>query len=97
MGIKYKRDYGDINEEMATALTALDSIPSFIGMKEENWNNLNQNLKKDYLQTLADDLFYALGKENKINIGNGYLKYVPQEDVVLIVINKELIKIINLV
>ncbi len=96
MGIKFSRNYVDINKELATAISNLDSIYSFIAMEEEEWNCLNERLRKKYLYTLADDLFYALGVENKINIGCGFIKYIPTENVVIIETGKALIKIINM-
>lgn len=97
MGIRFKRNYKEINQELVQAIKKIDRIFEVLGMEAKNWNQLQENKKAEYLKTLADDLFYALGTETKVEIGNGYLEYIEKQNKILVSQKDNCTQIINLV
>ena len=97
MGIRFKRNYKEINQELVQAIKKIDRIFEVLGMEAKIWNQLQENKKAEYLKTLADDLFYALGTETKVEIGNGYLEYIEKQNKILVSQKDNCTQIINLV
>ncbi len=76
MGVKYRREYQDIVEELGKALTELKGIHTFFEMQEEEWHSMKEDAdQKAYMRTLADDIIYALGEDRRYPIGEGIVEY----------------------
>ena len=75
MGVKYGREYSDIVQDLMSGLYKIDGFFSILGMDEDGWNAIDKTTQLMCLQTLADDVIFALGNSPKFNIGEGYIKY----------------------
>lgn len=75
MGIKYIREYDQINDDLTKGLLKIDNFFPLLGMDSEDWEEVSKENKYYYAKTLADDIFYALGDENTLDIGNGNIEY----------------------
>jgi len=79
MGVKFLREYEDITAELVTLISEIADIYTFLNMPEATWNRLSRLKRAKYLETLADDLFFALGSEPSFEIGSGKIIYNSTE------------------
>ena len=79
MGVKFLREYEDITAEIVNLLTEIPDIYTFLDMPEDTWKYLSKLKKSKYLETLADDLFFALGSEPSFEIGSGKIVHNKEE------------------
>ena len=87
MGVKYYKEYVQIIEELASGLMRIDGFYEFFDMALEDWNLSSKEDRIGFAKTMADDLFYALGSDTKIELGSGAIKYI-QEEAVIKIFNK---------
>lgn len=96
MGVKYTGDYKSIIENLADGIYQIDNFYDFFEMNIEDWNECSEEEKKNYSNTLADDIFYALAADNAINVGNGLVKYNSDKSNIEVFNDKICIKTIKL-
>ena len=96
MGLKYTRDYKDINEELVGGIKLIDNFYEFFDMTSEDWTSISDDEQFEVIKTLADDVFFALGSEGEVTLGNGFIKYNSSEHLINIFINEKSIYFINL-
>lgn len=96
MGVKFARDYELILKDLAEAVGEIEEIYEFIGMEKSEWKNLKQEQQKGCIETLADDLFYALGEEPAFNVGQGYVQYDNARHVIKVRSGENKISIVKL-
>lgn len=75
MGVKYGREYSDIVSELAEALRDISGIYRFFDMTHDEWASLEADEKLGCIETLADDVIFALGEDPKAAVGDGYVEY----------------------
>lgn len=75
MGIKYAREYKKIIDELTSAIQQIDGFYEFFEMSKEDWNLMDNSEKKECAKTLADDIFYGLGEEPILEVGQGSITY----------------------
>jgi hypothetical protein len=75
MGVKFVREYENILSDLVDIIVEISDIYTFFDMPEDTWKYLGRNKKRSYIETLADDLFFALGTESEFNIGSGKIVY----------------------
>jgi hypothetical protein len=75
MGLKYIREYEQINDDLTKAILEIDNFSPLLEINAEDWDEISEKDKYYYTKTLADDIFYALGDENTLDIGNGSIIY----------------------
>lgn len=97
MGIKFAREYKDIIDELSTEIPSIDNFYSFFEMDESDWNQLSKDEQLDCTKTLADDIFFGLGQDPEIHLGNGSIKYLPEDNVLEIFSGDKLLKCISLI
>jgi hypothetical protein len=97
MGIKFNRDYEEISRELTEAVYNIDNFYTFFDMNQFDFNALTEDEKMDCAKTLADDLFYGLFTDNKIEIGSGMAEYDNEKHAITISDGKEYKKIIDLI
>ena len=97
MGLKYKREYEKIIDELASAVSKINRLNTFIDMEQEVWENLTNQQQKRHTKTISNDIFYALGEVDKIRIGDAIIKHNTVKNMIKVNINDEFIKLINLV
>jgi hypothetical protein len=97
MGIKFGREYEDIIHDFSEALLGIDECSTFLEMTAEQWNELELEERRECTQTMADDLFYGLGSNPRMLIGNCAISHDKDKHVIVIHHEETLINIIYLV
>jgi hypothetical protein len=87
MGIKYTREYKTIIDELTLSIMQIDNFYEFFEMSVEDWKLMEDSEKKECARTLADDIFYGLGEESNLEVGQGVVNYNKEREVIE-VINK---------
>lgn len=80
MGLKYSREYTEIIAEIAAGIPTIDNFYEFFDMNETIWSEIAYDEQQEILKTLADDLFYSLGINKTVELGNGSIKYLIYEN-----------------
>lgn len=96
MGVKFGRDYKDIINELADALRQIDNCCEAFEMELADWEELDPADQKEYVRTLADDVFYALGSSPKMAVGSGYVQYDASVHIIKVFNGPRIVHIINL-
>jgi hypothetical protein len=97
MGIKFGREYPDIIKDFTEALCSIEECYTFLEMTAEDWSGLEPEEQRECVQTLADDVFYGLGSEPKMHVGNCSISYDKEKHVIVIYHEEKLINVIYLV
>jgi hypothetical protein len=97
MGVKFGREYNDIVEDLTTAIEQIENSYDFLEMSDEDWNELDKEQQTECLKTLADDVFFALGTNPRIQIGQGFLVYEKNKHIIKVNQSDNLVTIVNLV
>lgn len=97
MGIKFFRQYNDIIYDLVDLLIDIPNVYTFFDMPQNDWDCLSKSNKKKYTETLADDLFFALGVEKEFVIGSGKIVYNDLEHTLEVSDDKSIIGIVNLI
>jgi len=97
MGVKFGREYPDIINDFTEALHSIDECYAFLEMTPEEWEELEGEEQQECIKTLADDLFYGLGSDPKMMIGNCTVSHDNEKHVIVISHNEKLISVIYLV
>jgi hypothetical protein len=75
MGVKFKREYEDIVDEMAQAIISIQDCYDLFEMNQEEWSQMDQDEQMACIRTLSDDIFYGLGNLPILTIGSGKIEY----------------------
>lgn len=97
MGVKYARDFKDIINDLSIAIADLQGFYQFFGMEDNEWNELDKEEQDACVRTLCDDIFYVLGENSEINVGNGTVKYDEKHHNIAIFNGKQMIQLISLI
>jgi hypothetical protein len=97
MGIKFGREYEDIIHDFTEALLSIDECYAFLEMTAEEWNELEPDEHRECIKTLADDVFYGLGKDPKMRVGSCTVSHEKEKHVIVIHHEETLINVIYLV
>lgn len=97
MGVKFGREYEDIVVDLTAAIGKISDCYVFFEMTTEEWEGLDQDEQQECLTTLADDIFFGLGKSAKIAVGSGTLIYNPQRHVITVAHGDNQVTIVNLI
>lgn len=84
MGVKFNRQYEEIIEELTDALMDIGGCHEFFEMEAEQWNGMKPREKRELLRTLSDDLFYGLGSESFIELGDSMLTWHRQNHTITV-------------
>mgnify|MGYP000088418602 CR=1 FL=1 len=97
MGVKHGRPYKDIMVELMDAIKLIGKFYEFFEMNSSEWEKLNEEEQSEVLEALADDVFYGLGTNSAMPVGNGLIIYDKDFHVLEVTIADETIRIIKLV
>jgi hypothetical protein len=75
MGVRFNREYPDILADLTSVLAQLPAIAEFVEMEQSDWLKLSPKTRKEMAETIADDLFFALGEEPTIALGDLTIQY----------------------
>ncbi|BAB06716.1 hypothetical protein P4637_14280 [Halalkalibacterium halodurans] len=84
MDVSFVRDYINLVDHLSDALLLVDKTYEFIGMSAEEWGRLSSQEKRGYLQTMADDVIYALGAMQKVRVGESIISYEHQAQAIIV-------------
>ncbi|MDF2721243.1 MAG: hypothetical protein K0Q59_918 [Paenibacillus sp.] len=97
MGVKFNREYSDIIRDLGAALANIDNCFEFFDMEPADWEQLNDEEQTDYLRTLADDIFYGLGSEATIEIGEGKVQYDSTNHHIRVWTDSQIVQLVKLI
>jgi hypothetical protein len=75
MGVRFARRYLDISRDLSNALQTIDGFYESANISSEHWARLEESERSQFIATLSDDVFYALGAVPVLRIGQGWVKY----------------------
>lgn len=75
MGVKFTREYNNIISDLTDLLININDIYILFEMPKDIWKDTNETEKRNYIETLADDIFFALGNEPEFNMDFGKIIY----------------------
>lgn len=84
MGVRFAREYPEILDELKHAVGQIQEIYEMVGMSEAQWREMSDSIRESCVKTLADDLFYGLGAESRIEVGKGYVQHDTQKHVIVV-------------
>ncbi|WP_058301395.1 hypothetical protein [Gorillibacterium timonense] len=97
MGVKFAREYEEIVEELTDALLEVQGSYEFLDMTDEDWEALAESERRECIRTLADDVFYGLGTEPDLELGNGKVAYDARKHWIQVADGDKVTRIIRLI
>ncbi|MEF3309644.1 hypothetical protein PV433_12155 [Paenibacillus sp. GYB004] len=97
MGVRFNREYRDIVRDLGHALGQIDNCYESFAMERADWEELDREEQIEYMCTLADDIFYGLGAEPTIEIGEGKVQYDSVNHVIRIWTDAQVVHLVKLV
>lgn len=84
MGVRFAREYPDICRDLSDALQTIDAFYESAHISSDLWHRLQERERRQCIETLSDDVFYALGAVPVLRIGHGWVKYNPHRHVITV-------------
>ncbi|OGX68288.1 MAG: hypothetical protein A2189_02410, partial [Paenibacillus sp. RIFOXYA1_FULL_44_5] len=66
-------------------------------MSMKEWSKLTAEVQKELVQTLSDDIFYALGADSKLQIGDSWIIHDSVHHIIKISQDEKVVHIVYLV
>ncbi|QAY67377.1 hypothetical protein [Paenibacillus protaetiae] len=82
MGVRHAREYADILKDLTDAVSGINRSYTFFEMEKGEWEALADAEKSEVMEALADDVFFGLGEETSIAVGDGIVTYHPKRHVI---------------
>jgi hypothetical protein len=96
VGVKHGREYSDIITDLVRGIGQVHKIHEFFEMDEAEWLAMDSTEQQEYLQTLADDIFYGLDAEPVMAVGDGVVRHDQDNHVIRVHTGENLISVIYL-
>ena len=80
MGLRFTREFKRIIEELTDSILKIDCFYQFFEMSKQEWLALTEEEQKECAKTLADDVFYALGMDPKVEISSGMVEFFKESN-----------------
>ncbi|ACL69724.1 hypothetical protein [Halothermothrix orenii] len=96
MGVRFKRDYDEIVQELVEALGRIDNFYEFVDLSDEEWNSLSQENQERCLEALSIDVFYGLGGVSSFPVGKGQVSYDQDYNVIRVTSGDNVVSVIKL-
>lgn len=97
MGVKFAREYSDIVYDLGQALKRIDHFYVFFHMEEEDWQGMDEQEQEECVKTFADDVFYALGNDHRMDIGVGHVHYVRKKHIITVRDGDNVVTVVKLI
>ncbi|SFJ74398.1 hypothetical protein SAMN02799624_05786 [Paenibacillus sp. UNC496MF] len=97
MGVKHAREYEDILVELKDAMHSIGDGYLFFEMETSEWEELGETERLDLMEALADDVFYALGEDPVLRVGQGVVTYRPKHHIIEVSVDEKESRIIRLI
>jgi hypothetical protein len=75
VGVKFGREYEIIIEDLVQAIHNMEGCAELLEIGAEQWEELDEADRAECLRTLSDDIFYGLGSDPVLPIGDGVITY----------------------
>lgn len=75
MGVRHGREYEEILADLTAAIAGIEDSYRFFEMEQADWESLDPEEQQGIMESLADDVFYALGEEPELAVGSGMVIY----------------------
>lgn len=97
VGVKFAREYEDIMADLTAALEELPGSYTLLDMEEQEWAELALDEQRECMRTLADDVFYGLGSDPVLEVGEGALNHDAVKHVLTLTYPGGVTRIIRLI
>lgn len=97
MGVRHAREYADILKELTEAVGEIEGSYTFFEMESEEWEALSPEDRHEVMEALADDVFFGLGEEPSIAVGEGAIAYNHKHHIIEVSQGDNVIQIIRLI
>ncbi|PYI55463.1 hypothetical protein [Paenibacillus flagellatus] len=97
MGVKYNREYRDIVRDLGHAIGQIDNCYEAFEMERADWDALDREEQIEFMRTLADDIFYGLGTEPSIEVGEGKVQYDPSNHIIKVWTESQIVHLVKLI
>jgi len=97
MGVRFNREYRDIVRDLGAALGQIDNCYEMFEMGQNDWERMDREEQIEFLRTLADDIFYGLGTEPFIQVGEGKVQYDSTNHMIRVWTDSQIVHLIKLV
>lgn len=97
MGVRHAREYKEILGELTEAVGGIADSYKFFEMEASEWDALGEAERREVLEALADDVFYGLGEQPSIAVGEGTVVYHPKHHVIEVSVDGKESRIVRLV
>ncbi|WP_040712247.1 hypothetical protein [Paenibacillus curdlanolyticus] len=97
MGVKHAREYVDILRDLTEAVSAIPNSFTFFEMTKEEWEELGEEERAEVMEALADDVFYGLGQQTDIRVGDGAVVYAAKHHVIEVVQGDNVTQVVRLI
>lgn len=97
MGVRHAREYAEILKELTTAAGEIENSYTFFEMEREEWEELDEEDRREVLEALADDIFFGLGEHPVIQVGRGVMVYNSKEHTIEVSQGGSITRIIRLI
>ncbi|WP_127534276.1 hypothetical protein [Paenibacillus kobensis] len=97
MGVRHAREYADILKDLTEAVSAIPNSFEFFEMTKEEWDALGGEEKAEVMEALADDVFYGLGQQADIRVGDGAVVYVAKHHIIEVVQAGNVTQVVRLI
>ncbi|RCW41193.1 hypothetical protein [Paenibacillus prosopidis] len=97
MGVRHAREYADILKDLTAAVGEIDSSYTFFEMEPEEWEALTVDDRNEVMEALADDVFFGLGEDPVIAVGNGVITYNNKHHIIEVSQGEKVTQIIRLI
>ena len=83
--------------ELIDAIGEVEDCYELLEIEETEWMKVSEEERRECLKTLADDVFFGLGSEPKMQLGQGYVIYDSHKHTIQIKYSDKVIRVINLI
>jgi hypothetical protein len=98
VGVKFAREYEVIIEDLVQAIGEMPGCADLLEIDPEQWVELEEADRAECLRTLADDIFYGLGSEPVLPLGDGVITYDPSNHIIQVKYEDDkVIRIVHLI
>lgn len=97
MGVRHGREYAEILKDFTAAVGEIESSYTFFEMEPEDWEGLSAEDRHEVMEALADDVFFGLGEDPVIKVGNGVITYNNKHHIIEVTQGDKVTQIIRLI
>ncbi|WP_028609518.1 hypothetical protein [Paenibacillus harenae] len=97
MGVRHAREYADILKDLTAAVGDIQESYTFFEMEREEWEALHEEDRHEVMEALADDVFFGLGEDPVIKVGQGVIAYNSKFHIIEVSQGDKVTQIIRLI